>query len=724
MPSYGYIQWGECGTIINPQMTVDYLTNLGPQSEFPMAVQAVADPCLAAYRKPDGSITRFISPETDPAPWYSPFMGDDVLNNPSAQFLGVIISEIEGLDSTADRAISQRAVGVGGGSFGPMRSKHRELRFKGTLYATSCRGMDFGMSWLTQTLRGRSCGDGGNGDLCTLEVWTGCPDIVSTGIDTQDGRWQFRDVGLISGPTYSGGPFPGGRGNDSVSCYVREVEWVMASEQPYRYKCPYDALPDTAMSVPISGTVPILTWLTDQVQAHVAATPASPVGEDSLVIELTAGATPLDVEIEGWVNAFADRGCRGIEVPKLTNHNDLNPWLYVVASNGTWNRYDVNTDGGLLTGTATAGSGPIRGVSAAADVSDPNLHRDIIVQFSTINGAGSAPATGGLVIEGFHDLKLVGGTFNAGYSSKIGRAVVVANWSGIAYIDGLLISGSFTRGLSLGSKFRSGVARLRNVRIDGAAGASGWGVSVFDPLFSLYVDGMTIQTSGFGFEFSPKTNDLNVMSGSGATNYPTVQDVVLHNVNVRGGLTAVSSAHATDTDRRSQIRLSNCWHTGSGTLSQSLSSTTVTPSSSAAVALGSDVNGRSFAYFSNELASGVYGRIYVGLNPPVGDFVPSSMAGSGYTFFEPVGAETCAQYIVSNLPPGFKLTIDAATQQMWVRDTTGAVKDGSPYVSAPDGKAYGWLTFDCDPVCVRVVQPFGKSGDGARVKIQQIHREW
>src|ERR1700733_6909433 len=95
-----------------------------------------------------GSPRTFTAPNTDPAPWYDPSFPE------SAEFLGVWIEHIDGLDSMLARNIATRIAGAGGGVLGPLRAMERKLDFTGKMFAASQAGMDYGIRWLTFALQG------------------------------------------------------------------------------------------------------------------------------------------------------------------------------------------------------------------------------------------------------------------------------------------------------------------------------------------------------------------------------------------------------------------------------------------------------------------------------------------------------------------------------------------------------------------------------------------
>lgn len=737
MPAYGYLQWGNCGTIINPQMTVDYLTKACGTVDYPLDVQVEAGslPCSAAYIKEDGTVQQFLTPDVDPAPWYEASLGaNDV--NPSAQFLGAIISNVEGLDdSTAAREMTPRAVGVGGGSLGPLRMNGRTMKFTATLYATSCRGMDYGMRWLTHTLRGRPCGAN---DTCSLHVWTGCPDIANANRVPEDVQWVLRDVALTDGPKVLQSPLNGYGG--SLNCYIREVEWTLVSESPYLFRCPSDAVAYTALSAPISGTISALKWLRDAHQVSLFVEPVNSFGEELVSIELTAGSNPLNCDIRGWISPFSQQ-CSGIGTPNTTttyNPNGLAPWLYEVNSDGSWNRYQLDDNGVDVVGTvAASGNGPIYGTLTP---SVSGSYRDIRVSVKgSVTRSNNQPV---ITVGHFANLSMVGGdisqngtspTYASGYTSAIG--VQVTDFTGIAHLEGLRIRGTgLQSGISVGSTGTSAELQVKNVRVESplfnasATKNSGTGMYIGSRLSSAIVDGLTVKaTRKYGVRIAP--TDGYTMPASGGY----VTDVVLRRVNVDTDtgdalvrhpiwvgnyIPAQSSRFA-----RSTVRLSDYWGAVSNgyTAADDFLVATSSPASGYPYTSTVDRLGRSVLTWPS--AAQVNGAAYRGA-PPDGDFVPAAGVGASYAALALMDEDdACATYLVRNLPAGYKLVIDPSVQRILSTDKAGVVRDGSPYVQLPDKKAISWLIFDCQPLCLNIDQKYAGSGDGATVKVTRVHRE-
>lgn len=727
MPAYGYLQWGDCGTIINPQMTVDYLTrsadNMDPA--YPLSVTLITeDPCDSAYT-PATSGAGYQAPHLDPAPWYDPSLGSDPTENPSAQFLGVIISSVEGLDSTVERSMETRAVGVGGGSFGPQRALQRELTFTGVLYATTCRGMDYGMAWLTHTLQSQGCRTEG---LVELEVWTGCPDGGSNDIEVQDSRWQLRDTSLMNGPKYTDGPW------ETRACHLREVTWTIGSESPYRYKCPIDRVAVSAMNTAPSGNVPICNWLSDSTRVAVRAYPSYRMGEDVMTIELTAGNRPLNCDINAWVSPFVESGCRAFAVPEMerrTYPEVVNlPWVYEVAADGTWVRYELDETTGGYSGLPTAGTGVMLGTSD--DVDDPDYFRDIKIIAPSVDPSAytSLQANGLLYAASFRNCIVVGADLDVSYpidaATSSGnlrgvrhRGIRLTNFSGTAHIEGVRIHGStLYEGIDVGSQFPGAEVHLRDVliedvKISGTDG--GRAVYVGDGLYNFETDGITtLRVGKYGIMLRP--TDM-ADGGNGLIQEATIRRFNgTSNVPSSASRTMLYFGDQVTGERRIPVRLVDCWSGYVG--GDNAIVTAATSSGVIAWVPGVDDYFRDYAEWPASAA--IYGRFY--REDPPEDFVGLEKVGAGYSDFAGVFGEACANFMVRDLPVGYRLVIDSNSELIRVYDRAGVLRDGSPYVATSIGTGYKWLVFDGNPMCLLINQKHAFDGDGALVHVTQTHR--
>lgn len=728
MPAYGYLQWGDCGTIINPQMTVDYLTrsaeNMDP--EFPLDVTLIDEnPCSSALT-PATSADGYQAPHLDPAPWYDDSYGDDPTTNPSAQFMGIIISSVEGLDSTLERSMETRVVGVGGGSFGPQRALQRELTFRGVMYATSCRGMEYGMSWLTHTLQSQGCNAEG---LASLEVWTGCPDPSDNDVELQDSRIQFRGTSLMSGPKYTDGPW------ESRACHLREVEWTIGSESPFKYRCPVDRVPISALNVAPSGDIPICTWLADTTRVAVRGYPSSRMGEDILNVELTAGNRPLNCDIDAWVTPFVDSGCRSFSTPQLRSQtfpDVMNySWVYEVNGDGTWIRYEMSDDGSYR-GLPTAGTGVMLGTSDDPD--DPEFFRDIkIIARSVAPTTYSSVLANGLVYAAsFRNCVLTGADLDVSFpihsTTSAGnlrgerhRGIRLSNFSGVAHIEGVRIHGStLYEGIDAGSQFPGAEVHLRNVliediKISGTDG--GRAVYVGDGLYSFETDGVTVLRTGkYGIMLRP--TDLS----DGGTGI--IQEATVRRFN--GTANVPSSASRTMLffgsqpvgERRTPVRLVDCWSGYQG----GDAAIAVAATSSGVITSTAGVDDYFRNYITWPEGAAIYGRFY--REDPSSDFVQASMVGTPYSDFDGAFGESCANFMIRDLPVGYRIVIDSTQEIISVYDRAGVLRDGSPYVTTRLGTSYAWLVFDRNPMCLLINQKHAFDGDGSQVRVTQTHRDY
>lgn len=189
-----------------------------------------ASPCSVLYRLNGGTCLHpetFVSPTADPAPWY------DSTEPGSATFLGLVLLDIEGYDSTIQRAVSPRLVGLQGGSLGAQRRVPREWKFRGVMVSGDGAGAEYGLRWLTGVLQSSVCDGCASG---TLKVRLSCPPTDCS--NDAAGEWTSYDVALTDGPHETqkyAEPDPGFLGGcrDWVV-----VEFTLTAANPYLYKRP------------------------------------------------------------------------------------------------------------------------------------------------------------------------------------------------------------------------------------------------------------------------------------------------------------------------------------------------------------------------------------------------------------------------------------------------------------------------------------------------------
>jgi len=256
-----YLAYG--GTeIANEARTFAYLNNKFDPISNPNGIQGISPrwstcatsslcPVLSTdgagnvlvFERPDG----LTSASGDPAPWY------DSSVPASAEFLGFLPTQIDGLGSTAERSVTERQGGLGGGFLGSQRLKPREWRVRGILIATSCCGLDYGMRWLAHTLSNDLCD---NCETYDLEIRTCCPPSILPP-ESDIGLWYSLGVGLSQGPAYQ---------QDSADekprcCDFAEVEFTLTAQNPWLYDCPRACLDEQFINPPGGPCIPMPDWV-------------------------------------------------------------------------------------------------------------------------------------------------------------------------------------------------------------------------------------------------------------------------------------------------------------------------------------------------------------------------------------------------------------------------------------------------------------------------------
>ena len=286
--------------IANDARVLSYLAN-GQSPENPDGVPGVSDrwnvslgdccPCPVLLTDGSGNPTPFLRPDAsvlaaagDPAPWYEPDRPE------SAEFLGVWVESITGLDSVVSRSVVERGSQPGGGFLGVERQSVRQVVVRATLIATSCVGLDYGRQWLSHTLANDPC------DLCesyALEVRTTCPKSSAPPV-SDVGLKTLYDVGLTEGPkrVEQGGATAG-------PCDYLDVEFTLTAGDPWLYECPVECLPRTqGDSGDVGSGEDVYEW-------QCTFDPPTPFGVTGLVVTIETsgvGDSPAadEVTIEGW----------------------------------------------------------------------------------------------------------------------------------------------------------------------------------------------------------------------------------------------------------------------------------------------------------------------------------------------------------------------------------------------------------------------------------------
>lgn len=237
----------------------------------------------------------YVAPDVDGAPWYDP---DEPA---SAGFLGFLVNDVT-MESVVSRSVTTRATAYGGGILGPLRRKERQMTFSVRLFACDQESMQYGFRYLTEALGGVGCDD--DCTLCEAEYRDNCvvfgdPPTVA---ELQSNMWILKNVGLVSGPTFLPLPSP------SFACNVQDATFTIASEEPYKYRCPVTEVDGQAF-VGMPPTCQSLdSWFCDQSVICNSVEENINIGETALIVQVQAGPKALgDVRIEitpdpfGWV---------------------------------------------------------------------------------------------------------------------------------------------------------------------------------------------------------------------------------------------------------------------------------------------------------------------------------------------------------------------------------------------------------------------------------------
>lgn len=181
----------------------------------------------------------FVNPGVDNAPWVDP------AQPASYGYLGLILTDLEGYDTTETRSLDPSASGRGG-ILGPAILNGRHLKAKGWLIAQDCASMDYGRRWLADALAGELC--------------PGCAglyaDLLPTcGSEDASALRRLYDVGLEELILDT---------SDALSCcYVTPVTFTLAVADPYVFTAP-EVVIDQQVLAPLADDeppVPFEDWL-------------------------------------------------------------------------------------------------------------------------------------------------------------------------------------------------------------------------------------------------------------------------------------------------------------------------------------------------------------------------------------------------------------------------------------------------------------------------------
>lgn len=172
--------------------------------------------CLVLAREV-GGVGPFVSPSADPAPWY------DATVPESAEFLGLLLTNLDFQTTHTSRAIRQRFGGIGGGTISYESSAARQCAGAGLLIASTCAGLEYGRHWVAAQM-GESSREAC--ELVTLRVRDACPPDNAS--NDQRGEWIMYDAALVEGI----------RRTDAVQrcCDYDGIGFTLAAQSPYLFK--------------------------------------------------------------------------------------------------------------------------------------------------------------------------------------------------------------------------------------------------------------------------------------------------------------------------------------------------------------------------------------------------------------------------------------------------------------------------------------------------------
>lgn len=240
----------------------------------PCDASGLSYPASGAWPNPrlyPASYGYFTNPGNDNAPWVDP-------EQPASYgFLGLVLTDITGWDTTETRSLDQAASGRGG-ILGPQMMAPRHLTAKGFLVAQNCASMEYGRRWLADALAGELC--------------PGCDSLYADilplcGAADETPRRRLYDAGLeeLSVDT-----------SDPVSCcYVTPVAFTLAIADPYIFTVPEVVIADQVLAPLADDTpaVPFETWLfsaPDEICVDLA---DEGLGDDAAIVTLYGGTTGI-----------------------------------------------------------------------------------------------------------------------------------------------------------------------------------------------------------------------------------------------------------------------------------------------------------------------------------------------------------------------------------------------------------------------------------------------
>lgn len=281
---YPYFALG-CSLEINSQRTAAYIQSAKEAGDFPgrIDLKCGCDPLLWAVDENDTWVPAvYTDPGTDQVSWYDASIPE------SEKFLGFLIEEVTQTQAVASRSIVTRLSASGGGSLGPLRNKERRLDFTVLMFACDEASMEYGFRFLTDALTAPGCDD--NCTTCDAEFRESCPPVDGSDDSLNVGRWFLKNVGTVEGPVWGDAPLEGSQ------CNIRRVRFSIASELPWKFKCPLVECQDIALADYPADGVDCVNWsdiLCGDQEVSCSVSESLIIGETGLIIEVTAGDVDL-----------------------------------------------------------------------------------------------------------------------------------------------------------------------------------------------------------------------------------------------------------------------------------------------------------------------------------------------------------------------------------------------------------------------------------------------
>lgn len=281
-----------CSLEINAQRTAAYLTNASTvcdpgDIQSRMDLKCECDP-LNWVQEDDGDWVpaTYTDPVADHVAWWDASIPE------SEQFLGFLIEDVTQSSSVTSRNLTTRLSTSGGGVIGPYKNKERRYDFTVLLFACNEAAMEYGFRFLHDALMSPGCDPGSA--LCDAEFRDSCPQVDGWPESLAQGRWILKNVGVVEGPVWADDPL------DGSQCNIRRVTFSIASELPWKFKCPVFECQKSLAGYPVveSECANYDEIMCGQQEVSCLVSEELVIGETGMIIEVQAGSIPLqNIEI-------------------------------------------------------------------------------------------------------------------------------------------------------------------------------------------------------------------------------------------------------------------------------------------------------------------------------------------------------------------------------------------------------------------------------------------